>query len=216
MKTLDIPFIEGLESLGYEALKTEMETVAAHGAIDVVDWPEQFPHKPEVEFHAARSRTHIVIFYKVRGQGIRATVTEDNGPVWQDSCCEFFVGDPQDGTYYNFEMNCIGYVLASKRKSREDFRYFTEEQLSRIIRHTSLERTPMEDAGKEYSWDMAICIPLDLIGIDPEHLPASVRANFYKCADMSAQPHYLSWNPIDVPSPDFHLPAFFGELNIHQ
>lgn len=214
MKTLNIPFIEGLESLEYDALKTEMDAKAAHGAIDVVDWPEEFPHKPEAKFSIARSRTHIIVVYKVKGLGIRATVTANNGPVWQDSCCEFFVSDPSDGTYYNFEMNCIGYVLASKRKNRNDFIYFPEEQHSRIIRHTSLERKPFEDPDNEYSWDMAICIPFDLIGVDAENLPSSVRANFYKCADYSAHPHYLSWNPIDVPSPDFHLPEFFGTLNL--
>jgi hypothetical protein len=29
---------------------------------------------------------------------------------------------------------------------------------------------------------------------------------------MAAHPHYLSWNRIDIPQPDFHRPDFFGEL----
>ncbi|WP_449033796.1 carbohydrate-binding family 9-like protein, partial [Prevotella sp.] len=24
--------------------------------------------------------------------------------------------------------------------------------------------------------------------------------------------HFLSWNPIDLPAPDFHRPDFFGEI----
>ena len=212
MNTLNIPLIENLETAKYEELKEIMAAKAAHGAIDIVDWPEQFPEKPEAGFSIARSRTHIVIAYKVKGQGIRATVAEDNGPVWEDSCCEFFISDPEDGTYYNFEMNCIGSVLAAKRKSRQDYRHFSQDLLARIIRHTSLERRPQEEADREIAWDMAICIPFDLIGIDPEHLPASVRANFYKCADKSSHPHYLSWNKIEVDKPDFHLPEYFGTL----
>jgi hypothetical protein len=39
-----------------------------------------------------------------------------------------------------------------------------------------------------------------------------LRANFYKCADNTRIPHYVSWNPIEVASPDFHRPEFFGEL----
>ena len=38
------------------------------------------------------------------------------------------------------------------------------------------------------------------------------KGNFYKCGDMLSKPHFLSWNPIDTPSPDFHVPASFGLL----
>ena len=39
-----------------------------------------------------------------------------------------------------------------------------------------------------------------------------MKANFYKCGDRLKQQHYLSWNPIDLPRPNFHCPEFFGEL----
>ena len=55
-------------------------------------------------------------------------------------------------------------------------------------------------------------IPLHMIGIDPGRLPSSIRANFYKCADRTAHPHFLAWNRVDAPAPDFHRPDFFGEL----
>ena len=137
---------------------------------------------------------------------------EDNGPVWEDSCCEFFVGDPAGGTYCNFEMNCIGTLLAARRRSREDFERFPQDKIAQVIRHTSLERKEYDISDTLCSWQTAICIPFSLIGADPDNLPASLRANFYKCADKSAHPHFLSWNPVAVPHPDFHRPEFFGEL----
>jgi hypothetical protein len=39
-----------------------------------------------------------------------------------------------------------------------------------------------------------------------------MRANAYKCGDSTVKPHYLAWNPIDLPKPAFHCPQFFGEL----
>ena len=89
---------------------------------------------------------------------------------------------------------------------------FGPEELSRIIRHTTLERKEYEENGSIYCWSNAIAIPFDLMGMDATALPASARANFYKCADKAAHPHYLSWNRIEIPSPDFHRPDFFGEL----
>ena len=56
---------------------------------------------------------------------------------------------------------------------------------------------------------------LDAIGLSYGELSLkgkTLRANFYKCGDKLQQMHFLSWNPIDVPKPDFHRPDFFGEV----
>lgn len=212
MKQLKIPFIPELESSDFKTLELKMETGAAKAAIDTVCWPGEFPYAPAATVSIARSATHIIVHYSVSGLDLRAVAMENNGPVWEDSCCEFFVGDPSDGTYYNFEMNCIGTLLAAKRKSREDFERFTPEKLAQVIRYSSLERKPYDISGKLCSWHSAICIPFSLIGMDGDRLPSSVRGNFYKCADKSAHPHFLSWNPVQVPHPDFHRPEFFGEI----
>ena len=212
MKTLRIPFIEGLDSMSWEAREKAMALHAAKASADTVNWPAEWPYCPIMDFHAARGETMLFIMCHVRGLDLRAEALEDNGPVWEDSCCEFFVSDPSDGTYYNFEMNCIGTLLASKRKSRSEFVRFTDEQLAMILRYSSLARGRYDISDSLFSWETGIGIPFRLIGFDPDNLPASARANFYKCADRSAHPHFVSWNPIDVPSPDFHRPEFFGEL----
>ncbi len=211
MNTIKVPFIEGIEKMSYEEMDMAMETGAAKSFIGCVNWQE-YPYRPDVAFSVARSRTHLAVLYHVRGLDLRAMAMEDNGNVWEDSCCEFFAADPSDGTYYNFEMNCIGTLLASKRTSRENAEMFSAEALSRVVRHSTLQRKQRELDGKIFGWSIGMCVPFDLIGADPDNLPSSIRANFYKCADKSAHPHFLSWSPIDVPSPDFHRPEFFGEL----
>ena len=214
MKTIAVPYIENLEQKRFEELCLTMEENGSKAFMDTVCWPDDFPYMPDASFSIARSATHLVILYRVCGLDLRAEALEDNGPVWEDSCCEFFVSDPEDGTYYNFEMNCIGTLLASKRKSRDDFRMFTEKQLGEIIRYSSLEKKRYDASGKLCTWQTAVCIPFRLIGADGSHLPESFRANFYKCADKAAHPHFLSWNPVEVPQPDFHRPEFFGRLDI--
>ena len=212
MKQLAVPFIPDLEKMDFKALELAMETGAAKAYIDTVCWPGEFPYAPDAAFSIARSATHIVVHYRVSGLDLRAKAMENNGPVWEDSCCEFFVADPSDGTYYNFEMNCIGTLLAAKRRNRQDFRHFTDSLHGKIARFTSLERKEYDVSGEIVQWRTAVCIPMELAGIDGRNLPRSVRANFYKCADKAAHPHFLSWNPVEVPQPDFHRPEFFGEL----
>ena len=58
-------------------------------------------------------------------------------------------------------------------------------------------------------------IPLKLIFRDQDPVfPQQLRVNFYKCADKTKRPHFVSWQPIDLPNPDFHCPEFFGELTL--
>ena len=212
MKTLKIPFIENLEKMPYEDLDMALETGGAKSFIGEVCWPDRFPYHPDTSFAIARSRTHIAVLYHVRCLDLRAMALEDNGPVWEDSCCEFFASDPNDGTYYNFEMNCIGTLLGAKRRNREDCTHYPPERLADVTRYSTLARKQRDLSGKIFGWSVGMAVPLEMIGIDPSHLPSSIRANFYKCADMTAHPHFLAWNRVGSPTPDFHRPDFFGEL----
>jgi hypothetical protein len=63
-----------------------------------------------------------------------------------------------------------------------------------------------------FSWELCVRIPFHLMDIDADHLPPKLLGNFYKCADATDQPHYVSWNPIKTEKPDFHRPEFFGEI----
>jgi hypothetical protein len=83
--------------------------------------------------------------------------------------------------------------------------------MEEILRFGQLEGGPLDEGGI-WTWRVGVVIPFELIGVDPENLPESIRANFYKCGDKTAHPHYLSWSPIETPKPDFHRPEFFGEL----
>ena len=128
MKSIRVPLIEDLDISDLHGLESQMELYAAKSYISHVNWPSEYPYSPSASFMIARTRSHLVILYQVRGYDLRAWSLQDNEMVCHDSCCEFFVADPGDGTYYNFEMNCIGTLKAAKRRSTEDYRLFDEDQ----------------------------------------------------------------------------------------
>ena len=212
VKRIRVPFIEGLENMTLQELDLAMEKSAAKFAVCENNWPKEAPYTPDCNGSIARTASHLAVMFHVRGLDLRATQIEDNGRSWEDSCCEFFVTDPYDGTYYNFELTCIGSLLLSKRKSRLDSVLREKEDVARVIRHSSLAHEETEISDRIFSWTVAMLIPYDLIGIDRDNVPVSVRGNFYKCGDLTAHPHFLSWNPIGTPKPDFHRPEYFGEL----
>ena len=182
--------------------------------IDNVNWPESFPEKAEAKVIVSNDHENLYLHYHVRGEQLRAVTTEDQGPVWEDSCVEFFCQVPGDDHYYNFESNCIGAMVASRRLSRsEDVQKLPPEQMAVIGRRCTFPREAVEERDGLFEWEVELQIPLSLIFRDRKPVfPQTLRANFYKCADKTKKPHFLSWQPIPLPQPDFHCPQFFGEI----
>ena len=212
IKRIKVPVIEGLQDMSLQELDLTMEEKAAKFAVCENNWPKDAPYAPDCNGSVARSKTHLAVMYHVRGLDLRAVAMEDNGRSWEDSCCEFFITNPFDGTYYNFELTCVGSLLAANGLGRQDRTPLDPSVVGRVIRYSSLERKPLEINGKIFGWTVVMLIPFEIIGIDPDNLPVSVRGNFYKCGDLTAHPHFLSWNPVGTPKPDFHRPEYFGEL----
>ena len=192
-------------------LDTALELGGARFDVECVNWPETFPYAPLCSGRIARTQDALVVDFRVSGLDLRAQNLTDNGRQWEDSCVEVFIKDPEEDTYYNFEINALGKVLACSGADRHGRVARPAEEMEEILRFGQLEGGPLDEGGI-WTWRVGVVIPFELIGVDPENLPDSIRANFYKCGDKTAHPHYLSWSPIDTPKPDFHRPEFFGEL----
>lgn len=182
--------------------------------VENVNWPEAFPENPEVTVEISNNQSCLFLSYHVKGDQLRAVTTEDQGPVWEDSCVEFFCQVPGERHYCNFECNCIGAMVGSRRLGRaEDVKTFSADEMGRIERKCTYPREAFEEKDGLFEWTVDLQIPLDLIFRDQmPHFPQKLKVNFYKCADKTKKPHFLSWQPIPLPKPDFHCPQFFGEI----
>ena len=177
--------------------------------VDCVNWSE-YPYKPSVTVRLGYSSSALAVLFEVEEEHLRAVTMEDCGPVWEDSCCEFFVADPAGNGYFNFEMNCVGTLLAAKRQSQTVFEFLSETQLAEIQRFSSLPHAQIDSVGAGQKYWIAEVIPFSILGLG--EAPKSIMANFYKCGDKCKTPHYLSMAPINTPSPFFHCPEFFQEV----
>ncbi len=211
MNKVIVPHLAALDALDLSSVGFLLESRAQREYINTINWIE-YPYKPIVVFDIARSNTALYIRYFVKGNSLKATYGIDNSPVHTDSCVEFFMRKADETRYVNFEFNCIGTCDAAHRESRDIKNSFSQEEYAAIRRHTSLEMRPFEEMKGVYSWELIVCIPFHLMGLDPVQLPEKIMGNFYKCADQTECPHFVSWNPIDTPQPDFHRPECFGEI----
>ena len=114
-------------------------------------------------------------------------------------------------------MNCGGTAL---------FNFQTEPWTNRVeiakadfdkieIAH-SMPKIVTPEIRQDTTWMLEYRIPFDFLEkyspvVKPEP-GVKWRTNFYKCADNSSHPHWLTWSKVDYSRPNFHLPHYFGEL----
>lgn len=182
--------------------------------INVINW-KVYPYRPKVRFRIAHNNRELFIQYEVKEKYIKAERTAINEMVCGDSCVEFFVSPRKDGIYYNFEFNPIGTCLVGRGHGRDDSQLLSPDLIRQIRTHGSRGDKPFTEQEGDHTWKLLVVIPTSIIGMGENDTLSgkTFRANFYKCGDELSRMHYLSWNPIDTPEPDFHRPEYFGHID---
>lgn len=210
MSALEIKKISNIANV--ESVSASFDKAGvSYNTLTKVNW-ESYPYKPDVKFRIAHDGNNIYMNWKVDEQEIKAVCETDGGNVWEDSCVEFFVSF--DGSnYYNIETNCIGKVLVQSGTGRQDREMLPLDVIGKIHRWASLgDEAIATGAG---TWELSLIIPKELF-IKGEvesfdNIPAT--ANFYKCGDELEVPHFITWNPIETETPNYHVPQFFGSVH---
>lgn len=138
---------------------------------------------------------------------VRAEVTDPMGQICEDSCLEFFFRpDPDDLRYFNieFNLNCLPFIGYGSCIEDLVRLHPLNEPFSPVAKRT------------QNGWEIFYCVPFIFVRqFFPSFAPAPgkyIRANFFKCGDKTANPHYLCWEmPIECPHA-FHSPDHFGKL----
>ena len=211
MKTLVIPFLERIDQ--YTPADDIVVALAPLKTTKLREVPwTAFPYRPSVQFRIAHTIDSVLLLYEVKEKHIKAEYRNTNDPVYKDSCVEFFISF--DGTnYYNLEFNCLGTGLIGygpvHKAGRERL---PNETIERIKTYSSIKAK--ESASGDTEWQLLLNIPIAVFGKHAADGLAGVRCtgNFYKCGDELPEPHFVAWNGIDHPTPNFHLPQYFGEL----
>jgi hypothetical protein len=180
---------------------------------------ERPSHFPETRVKLQYDKDYIYVIFHVKDQYVKAVAKETNGQVWMDSCVEFFFspGADVERGYFNFEANCKGvYLFEYHLKDGTVKDFVRAEDRTKIEIAHSLKTDVEQEFTQPLEWTLAYRIPVDILKkymkVDEPGPGVSWRANFYKCADKSSHPHWLTWAPVDYPKPKFHLPEFFGRL----
>lgn len=216
MKNIEIVRLKTQPQDFSTAIKLLDEQQVAFTDVTNANWSADYPYKPAFSFRMAHTSQSLIIEYRVREASIASVAGRDNGRVWEDSCCEFFSQLPGDNFYYNMECNCTGRLLIGCGPVREGRQLAAASVLNKVQRWSSLGSDDIALVEGDFSWNMVLIIPKDAwFQSNVQSFDGmKMKANIYKCGDKLSQPHFLSWNKIDIETPDFHRPDFFGEMRM--
>ncbi len=180
---------------------------------------EKPAHTPNAQAKLIYDSNALYVLFRVEDKYIRA-VAGHQGNVCRDSCVEFFF-TPSDDTktgYFNLETNCGGAMLFHHQLvPRENQTVIAEEDCRRIAIFHSLPKTIETEIQEPTVWTISYRMPFDILEkyskVAKPQKGIVWRANFYKCADATSQPHWLTWSKVNRPRPDFHIPKCFGVLS---
>lgn len=214
-KSLQVSYLSGLNKHIRIGEVSALLDKQQSNPIDIAPWPA-YPDKPSVFFKIGHNGSHLFVKYDVKETEVLARYKKINDPVYKDSCVEFFISFDNDKDYYNIEFNRLGTCLGRFGAQRNN-RVEISAEILKTIRYERMLR-PTNTADLAINWTLTVAVPIQVfcfhsLGSLPDK---SSRMNFFKCGDDLSQPHYLAWNNIISPEPDFHLPEFFGKVEFMQ
>ena len=171
-------------------------------------WVKKPIENLKVECDLNISTDSISAVFNVTEPTVRAVNTGFNQPVWQDSCVELFLSF-DNKNYYNFEINCIGSILAQYGENRHNRKFINPQALELIEVSSTLGSKPFGIKESVTSYQIKIFIPKTVFIFDENPDLINVAGNIYKCADLSPTPHYMYLFEIKTEKPDFHRTEFF-------
>jgi hypothetical protein len=189
-------------------------------AIDIINFMGKIPEFcPVAKAKMMYDDDNLYLIFRVQDRFVRCITNEHNGPVWEDSCVEFFFSPDSSLPllYFNLEINCGGTPLMRYNLiPRKKFKTLEIEDIKTIEIFHSLPEIIDPEIAEPVTWTIEYRIPISLLEkytmITHPKPGISWRANFYKVAENTSNPHYMTWSVVDNPVPDFHLPQFFGLL----
>lgn len=162
---------------------------------------------------------NIYLIFKVQDNFVKCTRTEINSDVYNDACVELFFSPvlAKPDEYFNFEVNSGGIaMLRYNYIPRESFKMVDVADIQKIEIAHSLPAIIAKEIKEPVEWTLEAKIPFSVLAkyadIAYPKSGVSWRANFYKTATTTSNPHYITWAKIINQKIDFHQPKYFGDL----
>lgn len=170
-----------------------------------LDTPEEIKAFAQICYNDEGIKVHLWS----ENDDVRAVEKGPLGAPYEDSCLEFFFA-PMDGDvrYFNIEFNSNLCLYLGIGRCMADH--------TRLIHDEGAELLSPKASLTETGWEIFYTVPYKFIRrFFPDFeitKGKTIRANCFKCSDMTTPSNYLSWSYVDPVPFDFHKPECFGVM----
>ena len=182
--------------------------------IDTYKWMDN-GYTPKVEAAICYDEKAMYIKFWAYETEVRGEHHTHQESVCEDSCVEFFFRPNSDPNFFNIETNVLGTQKIGFGPKRGD-------RATVEVVEADMQITPSVTDAETYCgevWTVEYRVPFSLTRKyygELDILKDGLRANLFKCGDCTKFEHYGMWSPVEVPEPDFHVPAFFGKMTFEK
>ena len=149
----------------------------------------------------------LCVRFDGRDEGVVATYTGRDDPLWQEDVFEVFLApEERPHIYFEFEVNPLGTLFDARVVSPE-----LSRGTMRVERDWDCPGFTARVTRSARRWSAMLRIPLPELSGGPA--PGLWRANFYRI-DRGPTDEYSAWSPTLADPPDFHVPERFGILRL--
>ena len=190
-------------------------------AIELTNYMLQIPQfRPVVHAKMMYDEENLYIIFLVNDCYVRSVIEEYNGPVSSDACVEFFFSPDTSlpERYFNLEINAGGTPLMAYHVfHQKEYQKVPIDDLKKVEIAHSLPNKVDPEIVTPVTWTVEYKLPLSLLekfsAVTHPKPGVSWRANFYKIASKTSNPHYITWSFVENLEPNFfHQPQFFGQI----
>lgn len=144
---------------------------------------------------------------------VRAVETDILGAPYEDSCLEFFFSPMDNDTrYFNieFNLNCCMYLGLGRNL----------DDHTRLVHLNAKDIFSPRSRLTETGWEIFYTVPYKFIHrFFPDFeikKGKTIRANCFKCSDLTTPSNYLSWRSVSTERFTFHKPECFGIMEFEE
>ena len=170
-----------------------------------LDTPEKLKAFAQICYNDEGIQVHLW----AENDDVRAVEKGPLGAPYEDSCLEFFFApEAGDVRYFNIEFNSNCCLYLGLGRCMEDH--------TRLIHDEGEQVLSPKASLTETGWEIFYTVPYKLIRrFFPDFEITNgkkIRANCFKCADLTTPANYISWSPVTPVPFSFHKPECFGEM----
>jgi hypothetical protein len=172
------------------------------------------PPRLRTEVAALWDHEAITFHFRAEDDGIVATHTLHDAPLYEEDVVEVFIAPRESAQYFEIEVNPLGATFDARIVSPDGVRATMRAEVEWTCEglFAAVSSRSGGDTGDASEWRTVIRMPFASLEADLPEPGDGWRGNLFRIDRSESGDEYSAWRPTMKSPADFHVAAAFGTL----